>query len=137
MPYLKKSFARRFLQTLAFVGVFTILGKAPAQTALVYSNNFNGPVDRSYPEWTSSDIAYTNEINPPGSGILPAPIVTNTRSPNGVQTFLGEFGGPPIGKTNDPGWNQTRVNQSISLSLRKLPAHAFLKLGFDLYILKS
>src|SRR5262249_24620683 len=51
--------------------------------------------------------------------------------------FLGEFGGPPIGRPGDPGWNKTRVDQTISLSLSNLPAHGALRLTFDLYILKS
>jgi hypothetical protein len=68
---------------------------------------------------------------------LPAPVVTNTISPNNAQRFLGEFGGPPIGVPDDPGYNHTRVDQTVSLSLTNLPAHSSLQVAFDLYILKS
>src|SRR5882672_1900544 len=39
-----------------------------AQAALVYSNDFNGPPGTSYPEWSSSPIAYTNSGSPRSSG---------------------------------------------------------------------
>jgi hypothetical protein len=94
-------------------------------------------VGTSYPEWSSSSIGYTSTGDPPGAGTLPAPLVTNTISPNNAQRFLGEFGGPPIGLPGDPGYNHTRVNQTVSLSLTNLPAHSSLQMAFDLYILKS
>jgi hypothetical protein len=68
---------------------------------------------------------------------LPAPHVTNVRSPNGAQTFLGLFGGPAIGAAGDAGWQKTRVQQTISLALSNLPAHTALQLEFDLYIINS
>ena len=108
-----------------------------ARAAQVYSNGFNGPIGTSYPEWSSSIVSYASTGNPPGSGTLPAPVITNTVSPNNEQRFLGEFGGPPIGVPGDPGYNHTRVDQTISLSLSNLPAHASLQLAFDLYTLKS
>ncbi len=104
---------------------------------VVYSNDFNGPIGSQYPEWTSSSIAYASSANPPGSGVPAAPVVTNKQSPNSAQRFLGEFGGPAIGRTGDPGYNHTRVDQTISLSLINLPWHESLTLTFDLYILKS
>src|SRR5262245_38916756 len=75
------------------------------QAEQVYSNSFNGPVGTSYPEWSSSIIAYTSNGNPLGSGTLPTPTITNTVSPNAVQRFLGEFGGPQIGLPGDPSYN--------------------------------
>jgi len=108
-----------------------------AQAALVYSNDFNGPPGTSYPEWSSSPIAYTNSGSPRSSGTLPAPVVTSTLSPNQAQRFLGLFGGPVIGKPGDPAWNHTRVDQTISLSLTNLPAHSALEVMFDLYTIRS
>ncbi len=107
------------------------------QAAMVYSNAFNEPMGTTYPEWSSSSITYSNKINPPGSGSLPAPMVTNTNSANHAQQFLGLFGGPPIGVPTDPGWNRTRVDQTVSLSLSNLPPHRALHLSFDLYIIRS
>ena len=103
----------------------------------VYSNGFNGPLGSQYPEWTSSVIKYASNDSPPGSGTLEAQIITNVDSQNGAQRFLGEFGGPKIGKNGDPGYNHTLVEQTVSLSLRDLPSHKKLRVSFDLYILKS
>jgi hypothetical protein len=105
--------------------------------AVVYSNSFNGPVGTTYSEWSSSAITYSNNIAPPGCGALPAPRVTNVRSPNHAQTFLGLFGGPAIGAPGDLGWQKTRVQQTIGLSLSNLQAHTTLQLEFDLYIINS
>jgi len=126
----------RFFLVLA-VFFATPVPVSAAQAAQVYSNSFNGPVGTRYPEWASSIITYTSSGNPPGSGTLPSPTVTNTVSPNNVQRFLGEFGGPQIGVPSDPGYNHTRVDQTVSLSLSNLPAHSALQVTFDLYILKS
>jgi hypothetical protein len=122
--------------------LLTLVSVAPAmilsgQATLIYSNDFNGPVGLQYPEWASSVISYRSTASPPGSGELPAPLVTNTESPNGSQRFLGELGGPAIGKPGNPGYNHTRVDQTISLTLTNLPAHRSLTLAFDLYVLKS
>jgi hypothetical protein len=105
--------------------------------SLVYSNDFNGPVGTTYSEWSSSVISFTNKINPPGSGTLPAPNIATTNSPNHAQRFLGLFGGPRIGAPTDPGWNRTRMNQTITLSLTNLPPHRALRVTFDLYIIRS
>jgi hypothetical protein len=107
------------------------------QAAPVYSNDFNGPVGTRYPEWSSSVISFTNKINPPGSGSVSAPIVTTTNSPNKAQRFLGLFGGPAIGTPTEPGWNRTRVEQTITLSLTNLPPHRTLRVVFDIYIIRS
>jgi hypothetical protein len=103
----------------------------------IYFNDFNGPTGSAYPEWSSSLITYASSTNPPGSGVLPPQIVTNTDSTNGTQRFLGEFGGPRIGRPGDPGYNRTRVDQTIRLTLTNLPPHAALRLSFDLLVLKS
>lgn len=123
------------VQTTISLLLLMLCTSAPA--AQVYSNNFDGRVGSGYPEWTSSMIIYGSTANPPGSGTLAAPAVTNTVSPNGAQRFLGEFGGPQIGVPGDPGYNHTRVDQTISLSLSNLPRHSSLQVAFDLYVLKS
>src|SRR5436190_21066850 len=82
-----------------------------ADIAQVYSTACQGPVGTSYPEWSSSVISYVSKGNPPGSGTLPSPVITNTLSPNGAARFLGLFGGPPIGVPGNPGYNRTRVDQ--------------------------
>src|SRR6266850_1538880 len=121
---------------IAFAGTL-LAHSASLCAALVYSNDFNGATGTSYPEWTSSVITFSNKLTPPGSGTLPAPIVTNTSSPNSAQRFLGLFGGPAIGSRIDPGWNRSRVGQTITLSLTNLPPHRELDLAFDLYIIRS
>jgi hypothetical protein len=103
----------------------------------IYFNDFNGPPDSVYPEWSSSAITYASSTNPPGSGVLPPPPVTNTDATNGAQRLLGEFGGPRIGQPGDPGYNRARVDQTISLTLTNLPPHSALQLTFDLFVLKS
>jgi hypothetical protein len=109
----------------------------PAVAAAVYFNDFNGPLGSQYREWTSSAVNYSSAGNPPGKGTLAPQVVTNVESPNHAQRFLGEFGGPQIGTPGDPGYIHTRVEQTVSLTLRDLPPHATLKVSFDLYILKS
>ena len=103
----------------------------------VYFDDFSCPISSKYPEWTSSPIAYVSAANPPGKGRLPPPVVTNCESPNRKQRFPGEFGGPPIGVPIDPGYNRTKVDQTISLTLSNLPPHTALKVSFHVYILKS
>ncbi len=126
------------MKLLLVILIPALLSRFPTVLAAqVYANSFNGPVGTSYPEWSSSIITYTSTASPPGSGILRAPIVTNTISPNNAQRFLGLFGGPQIGVPGDPGYNHTRVDQTVSLSLSNLPAHSSLQVLFDLYILKS
>src|SRR5262249_40543801 len=125
------------LRFLLMLGVFSAALVSPVPAALVYFNGFNEPVGTSYPEWSSSVITYASPGQPPGSGMLPAPAVTNTASPNHAQRFLGEFGGPQIGVPGDACYNRTRVDQTVSLSLSNLPAHAALHLAFALYVLKS
>jgi hypothetical protein len=115
----------------------SVISTAWAQSNVVYFNNFDGPPGSSYPEWSSSAIRYESKATPPGSGTLPPPAVTNAQSPNGVQRFLGEFGGPAIGSPADPGYNRTRVEQTITLTLTNLPPHHELEISFDLLILKS
>jgi hypothetical protein len=104
---------------------------------VVYWNDFADAVGTKYPEWTSSPITYVSKGQPPGKGTLRPPVVTNVDSPNHARRFLGEFGGPPIGRPGDAGYNRTRVEQTVSLTLRRLPAHTALRVTFDLYILKS
>jgi len=116
---------------------YSLVPVTGTQAGLVYSNEFNGAPGTTYPEWSSSGIIYSNRIDPPGSGILPAPVVASTKSPNNARLFLGLFGGPAIGRSTDPGWNRTRVDQTITLSLTNLPPHRELHLMFDLCIIRS
>jgi hypothetical protein len=71
------------------------------------------------------------------TGELPAQPIRTTVAPDGRTRFLGEFGGPPVRKPGEPGFNRTRVEQSIFLSLKDLPPHAALRVSFDLLVLKS
>jgi hypothetical protein len=103
---------------------------------VVYSNDFNGPVGSTFPEWTSSPITYFKTVTGV-RGSLPEPVVATVESPNHKQRFLGEFGGPPIGSPGDPDWNRTRVDQTVSLSLDGLGPHTLVTVVFDLYVLKS
>ncbi len=70
-------------------------------------------------------------------GSLPPGAVATVQSPNGKQRFLGEFGGPPIGRPGDRDWNRTRVDQTVRLALKDLGPHTKVQLTFDLYVLKS
>ena len=115
----------------------TTLNVAPVATNQIYFNDFNGQPGTTYPEWSSSSITHSSRATPPGSGTLPAPPVTNTISSNRAQTFLGLFGGPAIGAPGHPGYNHTRVDQTITLALTNLPPHASLTLSFDLYVVRS
>jgi hypothetical protein len=103
---------------------------------VVYSNDFNGPIGSTFPEWTSSPITFDKTVTGQ-TGPLPAPVVATVESPNRSQRFLGEFGGPPIGQPGDPDWNRTRVDQTVTLSLDGLDEHTRVTVSFDLYVLKS
>jgi hypothetical protein len=130
--------ASRKILVVALVWSFFVPSLIGGETAReIYFNDFNGPPGSVYPEWISSAITYASRTNPPGSGVLPPPPVTNTDSTNGTRQFLGEFGGPRIGRPGDPGFNHTRVDQTISLTLTNLPPHSTLRLTFDLLVLKS
>jgi len=111
---------------------------APAVLAgdAYYKTSFDVPTGTEFAEWSSSSIVWTNEFSAEKSGVLSSPRVQVTSSPNGHH-FLGEFGGPAIGKPGDLGWNATRVEQTITLSLGNLPPHKKVILSFDLLILKS
>src|SRR5262245_5346732 len=122
---------RRLLLYLAMV---VEVGRRACFGQVVYSNDFNGPLGSVYPEWTSSIIKYESAGTPPGSGAPPPQVITNIDSPNRAQRFLGEFGGPPIGRPGNVGYNHARVEQTVSLRLQDLPAHRRLKLSFDLYV---
>ena len=58
-------------------------------------------------------------------------------SANRRERFLGEFGGPPVGRPGDPDWTRTRVDQTVILALKNLGAHTRAAVSFDLYVLKS
>jgi len=103
----------------------------------VYRNDFDDPPGTHYPEWTSSTIEYESAADPPGKGTRPPQQVTNCDASNGSQRFLGEFGGEKIGTADDPGYNRTRVDQTVRLELHDLPPHDVVELSLDLYVLKS
>jgi hypothetical protein len=129
---------RRKLDRLAvFAAIIGLCGVLKAEANDLYFNDFNGPVGSTYPEWTSSTILFSSAADPPGKGTLPPPVVATCESTNRSQKFLGEFGGPRLGAPGDPGYNRTRVEQTIRLTLRDLPPHSALKVSFDLYVLKS
>jgi hypothetical protein len=102
----------------------------------IYANDFHDPAGTSYTEWTSSPITYASKPHPDNKGALPAPKVSVV-DVLGHGKCLGEFGGPMIGKPGDPDFNQMRVDQTVTLSLKNLPRHEVLKVSFDLLILKS
>lgn len=111
---------------------------APVFASDVYFNDFNAAPGTTYPEWTST--GYTNTANRAGTvaaGSGP-PAVSTVQSPNGRQSFLGEFGGPLIltSRPYDP-QHFVRVDETVTLVLRKLKPHANVTVAFDLYILKS
>jgi hypothetical protein len=108
---------------------------ARADEAL-YTNDFNGPAGSTYREWSSSPIRYFNTVTPKDGSSLDAPAVTNSDSPNREQRYLGPFGGPRLAE-NTPDFNRTRVQQTISLKLEKLPVHKSVTVAFDLYVLSS
>jgi hypothetical protein len=109
---------------------------APAPLVVVYQNDFNGPVGSTFPEWTSSPVTYHKTITGE-KGALPPGAVATVESPNRRERFLGEFGGPPVGKPGDRDWNRTRVEQTVTLSLKGLGPHTRVVVEFDLYVLKS
>jgi hypothetical protein len=108
----------------------------PLDAVEVYANDFNGPVGSKYAEWKSSPIVFTKTVTG-GTGSLAAPELATIESPNHAQRFLGELGGPPIGRPGDADWNHTRVEQAAILSLTMLPPHTGIIISFDVYILRS
>jgi hypothetical protein len=108
----------------------------PPELVVIYRNDFEGPVGSTFPEWTSSPITFLKTVTGE-KGSLPPEIVATVDSPNRRQRFLGEFGGPAIGRPGDPDWNRTRVDQTVSLSLKDLGPHTRVRVSFDLYVLKS
>jgi hypothetical protein len=108
----------------------------PSPLVVVYRNDFNGPVGGTFPEWGSLPITFHKTVTGE-EGALPAGMVATVESPNGRERFLGEFGGPPVGRPGDADWNRTRVDQTVVLSLKDLAAHTRAAVSFDLYVLKS
>src|SRR5215471_7968079 len=119
-------------------GLTSLMLCVPSYCAEVYRNDFNTALGTTYPEWTSS--GYTNSANRAGTitaGSGPQPVATVT-SPNGRQSFLGEFGGPVLlaPPPYDP-QHFVRVDETVTLTLRDLKPHTFVTVSFDLYVLKS
>jgi hypothetical protein len=108
----------------------------PSALVVIYRNDFNGPIGETFPEWTSSPVTFTKTVTGE-MGSLPAGPVAVGESPNRRQRFLGEFGGPPVGRPGDPDWNRTRVDQAVILTLKEIAPHTRAAISVDLYILKS
>jgi hypothetical protein len=83
----------------------------------VYRNDFNAAPGTAYGEWSAT------------RGQTPVVV----EAANGTQRFLGEFGGAKLVN----GRPFARVEQTVSLTLKDLPAHRRLTIEFDLYVLKS
>jgi hypothetical protein len=107
-----------------------------AADEVVYENDFNGPVNSSFDEWSSSPITYFNSSTAKEGAKLDAPKVTTADSPNRKERYLGPFGGPRLAESTKD-FNRTRVEQTVQLKLEKLPAHRSVTVSFDLYILNS
>jgi hypothetical protein len=124
------------LAALMYLGRLSRTPGPSSGDMVVYANDFNGPVGSTFPEWTSSPITYVKTVT--GKiGSLPAPFVATVESANRKQRFLGEFGGPAIGRPGEPDWNRTRVDQTVTLSLEGLGRHNRVTVVFDLFVLKS
>src|SRR5215471_16059628 len=119
-------------------GLMWVLLCAPAFCAEVYFNDFNAAPGTTYPEWTSR--GYSNSANRVGTVAAGSGLqnVATVRSPNGRQSFLGEFGGPVIvaAPPYDP-QHFVRVDETVTLTLHDLKPHTFMTVAFDLYVLKS
>src|SRR5262249_6972249 len=105
---------------------------------VIYANDFNGPAGTTYPEWSAATYSWTSNRAGTIAAGAATETVTNIDSTNGTERFLGELGGPII--LNTPPYDRdhfVRVDESIVLSLVKLPSHALMTVSFDLYILKS
>src|ERR1700730_3702262 len=126
---------RRILSRLVMVAAAI---SQPSLAADIYFNDFNGPIGSSYPEWTSS--GYSNTANAVGtiSAGSGAQLPTNADSANRKERFLGEFGGPAVvtAPPYDP-QHFVRVDQTVTLTLKNLAPHTGVKVGFDLYVMKS
>jgi len=121
------------LYTLAFPA-FCSAQFTRTQTSVVqvvYFNDFNANPGTIFPEWSSPGYTYWGD-SITGRGTQP---VTNVSSPNLVQRFLGEFGGPALVQPGNKA--NIRVEDTVRLSLDSLPPHKSLTIEFDLYILKS
>lgn len=126
-----------WLVCCALALVFPACQRARASApVVVYRNDFNGPIGETFPEWTSSPVTFTKAATG-GKGSVPGGAVATVESPNRRERFLGEFGGPPVGRPGDADWNRTRVDQTVILALENLGAHTRAAVSFDLYVLKS
>ena len=122
---------------LVALWVFTLVAaELFAADDVIYGNNFNGPVNSSFDEWSSSPIVYFNSLTPRKGAELEPPKVVTSESPNRKERYLGPFGGPRLAE-NTKDFNRTRVEQTIQLKLEKLPPHKSVTVSFDLYILSS
>ena len=115
-----------------------IASSAPAADVVVYSNTFNDPAGTTYPEWSVASYSWMGNTAGTVAAGAAVETIANIDSANASQRFLGELGGPII--LSGPPYDRehfVRVDESITLSLVRLPPHTSMTLGFDLYILKS
>ena len=111
---------------------------SPGLETVVYSNDFNGPVGTTYPEWSVASYSWTSNAAGTIQAGAATELVSNVDSANSAQRFLGELGGPIV--LESPPYDSqhfVRVSESIALRLTGLPAHSALTLTLDLYVLKS
>jgi hypothetical protein len=106
--------------------------KIESDETVVYANDFDAPLGASFPQWSSSRIAFSNRFGLPVSGTNDPRVVTNAESPNKKRRFLGEFGGPRLDPTA-----RTRVKQTVRLALQGLAPHTQATVAFELMVLKS
>jgi hypothetical protein len=99
------------------IGFRCVVATPGAAKSEVYRNDFNDAPGKSYAEWTAT------------RGQTPMVV----EAANHTQRFLGEFGGEKL--VGGPPF--VRVDQTVSLTLKDLPAHHRLQIELDLYVLKS
>jgi hypothetical protein len=119
-------------------GEVPIASSPPPADVVVYSNAFNDPVGTTYREWSVASYSWTGNTAGTVAAGTAVETIANIDSANGSQRFLGELGGPII--LNGPPYDRehfVRVDESINLSLDRLPPHTSMTLALDLYILKS
>src|SRR5262245_37782851 len=108
------------------LGLIWFVFCGPAFCAEVYFNDFNAAPGTTYSEWTSG--GYSNSANRAGTvaaGSVPQTVAAVT-SPNGRQSFLGEFGGPVLvaAPPYDP-QHFVRVDETVRLPLLVFNRHSW------------
>ena len=123
-----------FVGGLPIVLCLLSAGLTYAEDRVVYTNDFNGPIKSSFPEWTSRTVVSIKQTVPQSVKRLPPPPVSNADTPNLSQRYLGPFGGPAAGISAESG---STIDHTIRLSLKDLGPHSKVTVSFDLYLLDS